>query len=118
LRLCLVLAGLPEPACNVVLGDAEFPIGRVDLAYLHWKVIIEYEGDQHRTDARQWNIDINRQEQFTAAGWTVIRVTAEAMRRPRSVVRRVLGALRAAGLVVRDPRFSAEWVHLFETSAR
>jgi Protein of unknown function (DUF559) len=118
LRLCLVLAGLPQPTCNVVLGDAEFPIGRVDLAYLRWKVIIEYEGDQHRTDRRQWNIDINRQEEFTAVGWTVIRVTAEAMRRPRSVVRRVLAALRAAGLVVSDPRFSAEWVRLFETSAR
>lgn len=31
LRLCLVLAGLPEPRCNVVLGHDGRVIGRVDL---------------------------------------------------------------------------------------
>jgi hypothetical protein len=114
LRLCLVLAGLPEPECNVRVGTAEFPIGRGDLVYLQFKVIIEYEGDQHRTDVRQWNIDIQRQEDFAAAGWNVIRVTAHGMRRPRSVVHRVLGALRKAGFDGPGPSFSAEWCRLFE----
>jgi hypothetical protein len=50
LRLCLVLAGLPTPECNIVIGDGNGPIGRVDLVYVAFKIIIEYEGDQHRTD--------------------------------------------------------------------
>jgi hypothetical protein len=50
LRLCLVLAGLPMPECNLIIGDGQGPIGRVDLVYLMYSVIIEYEGDQHRTD--------------------------------------------------------------------
>ena len=51
LRLCLVLAGLPVPECNLIIGDDQGPIGRVDLVYLAHKLIIEYEGDQHRTTA-------------------------------------------------------------------
>ena len=34
LRLCLVLAGLPMPECNLVIGDDQGPIGRVDLVYM------------------------------------------------------------------------------------
>jgi hypothetical protein len=64
LRLCLVLAGLPMPECNLVIGDDEGPIGRVDLVYVAYKLIIEYEGDQHRTDRNQWNRDIDRHEDF------------------------------------------------------
>ena len=44
-----------HPDCNVVIGDDNGPIGRVDLVYLAFKIIIEYEGDQHRTDRGQWN---------------------------------------------------------------
>ena len=44
LRLCLVLADLPTPECNVVIRDDNGPIGRVDLVYLAFKIIIEYEG--------------------------------------------------------------------------
>ena len=118
LRMCLVLSGLPEPECNLTLGSSEFPIGRVDLVYLEFKVIIEYEGDQHRTDSWQWNVDIGRYEEFTAAGWYVIRVTAPAMLHPRAVVGRVHLALRKAGYRGKDPRFMAEWIRLFESSAR
>jgi hypothetical protein len=68
LRLCLVLAGLPEPRCNVVLGTDERPIGRVDLLLEKFMVIVEYEGDQYRTDPVQWSTDISRGEAFGAAG--------------------------------------------------
>ncbi|SDZ40610.1 Protein of unknown function [Herbiconiux ginsengi] len=46
-----------------------------DLAYPAWKVAIEYEGDHHRTDQRQWRRDIARARALQALGWTVIRVT-------------------------------------------
>src|SRR5438034_908737 len=29
LRLCLVLAGLPMPECNLIIGDDQGPMGRV-----------------------------------------------------------------------------------------
>jgi hypothetical protein len=118
LRMCLVLSGLPEPECNLTLGSNDFPIGRVDLVYEEFKVIIEYEGDHNRTDSWQWNLDIGRYEEFTAAGWCVVRVTAPAMRNPRAVVARVHLALRRAGYRGKEPRFRAEWIRLFESSTR
>jgi hypothetical protein len=95
LRLCLVLAGLPMPECNLIIGDNQGPIGRVDLVYVAYKLIIEYEGDQHRTDRNQWNCDIDRQEDFARDHWTMIRVTSERARWPRQLVRNVYKALRA-----------------------
>lgn len=118
LRLCLVLAGLPEPACNPLIGGPRLPVGRADLVYLQLKVVIEYEGDQHRTDIRQWNRDIERQELLNAEGWIVVRITADRMSRPRSVVVRVLQALREAGYTGPDPVLTPEWLSLFGSTVR
>jgi hypothetical protein len=117
LRLCLVLAGLPEPECNPLIGSTE-AIGRVDLRYRAFRLVLEYEGDQHRTTASQWNRDIERHELLTADAWTLVRITADRMRRPRAVVVRVLQALRSAGYLGPDPTFSSEWCSLFSSSAR
>ena len=118
LRLCLVLAGLPTPECNVVIGDDSGPIGRVDLVYVAFKIIIEYEGDQHRTDRGQWNRDIDRQEDFARDRWTLIRVTSERLRWPRQVVRSVFDALRTAGYEGPEPTFDEAWSNLFERPDR
>jgi hypothetical protein len=118
LRLCLVLAGLPEPVCNPLLGDGRVPIGRFDLVYVQLRVVIEYEGDQHRTSREQWNRDIVRHEQLAAEGWYLVRITAERMNRPRSVVAQVLQALRDAGYDGPDPAFGADWLALFAPTAR
>jgi hypothetical protein len=117
LRLCLVLAGLPAPECNLVMGTHDHPIGRVDLVFKKFGVLVEYEGDQHRTDRWQWNVDIGRYEEFTVDGYLVIRATGAAMRRAREVVCRVDAALRSRGYRGQAPRFSAEWCSLFEPSS-
>lgn len=114
LRLLLVLAGLPEPECNISLGTEHYCIGRVDLVYQRWRVILEYEGDQHFTDRDQWNSDIGRYEEFTGEGWTVIRVTKQRMRYRRLLVTRTYEALRASGYEGPPPTFSPEWLSLFE----
>ena len=114
LRLCLVLAGLPEPECNPTLGTKDYPIGRVDLLLEAYKLILEYEGDQHRTDKRQWNTDIYRAEEFSAEGYRVLRVTADHLRRPRALVLRVHAALVKGGYTGPPPAFSEEWSALFE----
>ncbi len=116
LRLCLVLAGLPTPDCNLVMGTHDHPIGRVDLVFKEFGVLIEYEGDQHRTNRWQWNVDIGRYEEFTADGYLVIRVTGAAMRRARELVCRVDAALRSRGYRGPAPRFAPEWCSLFELS--
>ena len=118
LRLCLVLAGLPELEPNVVLGGADGPVGRFDLVHRELRVALEYEGDQHRTDPVQWNRDILRHEQALAEGWRLVRVTAARAARPRSVVAATLQALRAAGYAGPDPVLTAEWLRLFSASAR
>ena len=114
LRLCLLLAGLPTPDCNLVMGTNDHSIGQVDLVFKEFGVLIEYEGDQHRTDRWQWNVDIGRYEEFTADGYLVIRVTGAAMRRAREVVCRVDAALRSRGYRGPAPRFSQEWCSLLE----
>ena len=114
LRLCLVVAGLPTPECNLIIGDDRGPMGRVDLVYLPYKLIIEYEGDQHRTDRNQWNRDIDRHEDFARDHWTLIRITSERARWPRQVVRAVHKALRTNGYEGPAPRFDELWVSLFE----
>ena len=45
LRLLIVLCGLPEPECNIDLGDEWFFIGRVDLYLRAWNIGVEYEGE-------------------------------------------------------------------------
>ena len=51
-------------------------IAIADAAYPDHRVIVEVEGDQHRTDRDQWNRDIDRQADLVAAGWEVVRLTA------------------------------------------
>ena len=113
LRLCVILSGLPEPTCNPTIQGIRLS-GRVDLLYLGFRVIIEYEGDQHRADRRQWNRDIERVEDFTGAGFVIVRVTAEQARYPRVVVRRIHAAICAGGYTGPDPLFDQRWMELFE----
>ncbi len=91
LRLLLGRAGLPEPEVNPELTDAAGRwLGRADLVYLEWRVIAEYDGDQHRTDTRQYEKDIARFERFVEAGWTVVKVRKTGLfAQPRGTVARV-----------------------------
>lgn len=58
LRMLIVLAGFPEPVVNVIIrhDDGEWKI-RLDLCYPHLKLIIEYDGWQHRLEQKQWSRD-------------------------------------------------------------
>jgi hypothetical protein len=113
LRLCLVLAGLPEPDCNPMIKGVR-GAGRVDLLYEDFRIIIEYEGEQHLTDRKQWHKDIDRQEDFGGVGYLTIRVTKEHACHPRVVVRRVHEALRSRGYCGPEPVFDRRWTELFE----
>ncbi|MCS5715246.1 endonuclease domain-containing protein [Herbiconiux sp. CPCC 205716] len=81
LRLALVRHGLPEPELNVSIEDARgLRIGYGDLVYPEWKVLVEYDGEQHRSDSRQYYRDVERLEALHRAGWHVVRATKETPR--------------------------------------
>ncbi|MCV7198241.1 MULTISPECIES: endonuclease domain-containing protein [Mycobacterium] len=92
LRLLLIDAGLPRPQTQIPVLDADgIPIAYLDLGWEHWLVAVEYDGDQHRVDQRQFRRDIERLEMLQRMGWTVIRVVAE--HRPADILRRVRDAI-------------------------
>ena len=78
LRLLLGRAGLPEPDVNVrTFDEDDLYLGKPDLRWLRARVCTEYEGDEHRTDARRYRSDIDRRERFADAGWRMVRVTED-----------------------------------------
>lgn len=60
-----------------VRDDAGEWIGRFDLVDRRRKIIIEYDGEQHRTNRAQYLKDLKRLERARAAGYRVIRVHKE-----------------------------------------
>lgn len=97
LRLLLIDAGLPRPRTQIpVLGDDGIPVAFLDLGWEESMVAVEYDGDQHRTDRKQYVKDIRRLEMLERMGWAVVRVVAED--RPAAIVRRVRAALAASSV--------------------
>lgn len=92
LRVVLVQAGLPRPHTQIPVYD-EFgtTLAYLDMGWENVKVAVEYDGDQHRSDRRQYSWDVRRSEMLQRLGWIVIRVLAGD--RPAEVVGRVRAAL-------------------------
>ncbi len=97
LRLLLVDSGLPEPACGVAVHDARGRrIGWFDMGWTERRVLVEYDGDQHRTSTQQYEWDIRRFDRAAEAGYRVVRVRAHGLfRDPETTVERVRAALLA-----------------------
>jgi hypothetical protein len=76
LRLDIVGCGLPEPVVNHrIFDDRGRLIAIGDLAYPEYKVLVEYDGEQHREDDAQYARDLERLDDLARAGWRVIRFT-------------------------------------------
>ena len=75
LRLLIVRAGLPEPQLNVDIldGRGDF-VACGDLYYPEQRVLVEYDGDQHRTDTKTYERDQTRLADLRAIGVECIRV--------------------------------------------
>jgi len=93
-RLLLINAGLPKPETQIEFRDVGI---RVDLGWREWRVAVEYDGIQHWTDSSQRSWDIERIAMLEAAGWVVIRVSAEMLKRPHVIIDRVRAALADRG---------------------
>ena len=92
LRVVLIQAGLPRPQTQIAARD-DFgnPFAYLDMGWEDVKVAVEYDGEQHRNDRRQYTWDVRRLESLERHGWIVIRVLAGD--RPAEIVSRVRAAL-------------------------
>jgi hypothetical protein len=75
-----------------------------DLVYPEWRLALEYEGDGHRTDPRQWRHDIWRREALESAGYRVVRVhSGDVLAQPEQFLARLLGVIASRGADERAP---------------
>lgn len=97
LRLAVVAGGLPEPEVDIDVRDpAGEWIGHGDLGYRELRIVMQFEGDVHRTNRRRWRQDIARDESFVAVGWRVLRATGDDIVRPAAFCWRVQQARQQA----------------------
>jgi Protein of unknown function (DUF559) len=113
LRLMIVFARLPEPEPNVPLGSRDEFVGRPDLVFRRYRVIVEYDGFHHFQSRAQRQRDIERREKLEALGWRVIVITADGMHQPCEVVWRIYRALRDRGYGGPPPVFDDMWRNWF-----
>jgi very-short-patch-repair endonuclease len=98
LRMELIRGRLPCPCVQAELCDAGGRlIGRADLYYPDRRLVIEYDGDNHRN---RLAADLQRQNALVNAGYHLLRFTVVDLRAPASVVAQVR---RARAMLPRHP---------------
>lgn len=78
LRLEVLRAGFPEPELNgeILLRNGKRTWG--DLVFRRYGTLLEFDGEQHRTDARQWRRDVDRLNDLVDDGWLTTRVRSDS----------------------------------------
>lgn len=96
LRLLYIDAGLPRPTTQVPIVEGRGRLVRMaDVGWDDFMVVSEYDGDQHRTDRRQYTKDIRALRKARRLGWIVDQVIKED--RPAEIVERAWAALVSRG---------------------
>lgn len=76
-RLDAAAAGLPHPQLDVEIRDRTGRLlGISEFLYPEQRVVVEIEGDHHRTSRRQWERDIEKYRNYATIGIEVVRLTA------------------------------------------
>jgi hypothetical protein len=90
LRTLLVLAGFDPPLVNHAVSGAfgEF-VARTDLILQKERVVLEYQGDHHRTTKGQWRADMTRRSRLEALGWRVMELNADDLKNPVELLARI-----------------------------
>jgi hypothetical protein len=76
-RLAIHDDGLASPTPQVWVGEAGQLLYRVDLAYEHLRIAVEYDGVEHHSDDLDIEHDERRRRWLEAQGWIVIVVRKE-----------------------------------------
>ena len=115
LRMLLVLAGLPEPAVNHKIFHEDGQLRyRFDLSYPALKLLVEYDGRQHREDLDQWDRDTGRKDWFDHNGWMHVPVFSRGIyRRPDETLERVRVALKSRGCTTLPRVLADDWRRYF-----
>jgi hypothetical protein len=96
LRLLYIDAGLPRPTTQVPIYDPDGRLLRTcDMGWEDYKVVAEYDGDQHRTDRPQYVKDMRIIPKIERLGHIVLRVIKED--RPHEIVAAAREALLSRG---------------------
>ncbi|MFS0714551.1 hypothetical protein ABC195_11745 [Microbacterium sp. 2P01SA-2] len=75
LRIALVDAGIPEPHVQVAVRTTA-GIRHADMGWPERRLLLEYQGDEHRSSRRRWLDDLTRVQLFEDAGYRVMLVGA------------------------------------------
>jgi hypothetical protein len=88
--------GLPIPVFQYIVVVNGVFLGKVDFAFVEVKVAVEFDGWQHYLSWEAIDGDNSRTGDLEAAGWLIIRVSANEYRqRPEVVMARILRVLKA-----------------------
>ncbi|MGN6271636.1 MAG: hypothetical protein ACTHMQ_00950 [Protaetiibacter sp.] len=92
-------AGLPEPELDAGIRNGYGRLlGIADGRYRGYRVLIEVEGDHHRTDRPQWARDIEKHAAYAAEGHETVRLTGIQIRQhPEQGVALIRNALIRGG---------------------
>ncbi|WP_375388618.1 DUF559 domain-containing protein [uncultured Amnibacterium sp.] len=99
-RLVLDAARIPEAELNAPIqesGTGRY-LGSPDFVWRAQRIVLEYDGDGHRVDKRQFRRDIIRYDDLVADGWRVLRATGDDLTAEgrKALVRRVARAFPPA----------------------
>lgn len=78
-RVGIETHGLPQGECNARIPEIVFGSGiesTLDIAWVEYRVGVEYDGDHHRTSKTQWARDNEKRSNFQSHGWIIIVATA------------------------------------------
>lgn len=93
-RLMLLDEGFAEPVCNAPVVDPDTGVVyRADVAYPELRIAIEYDGKVEHMTRTQWANDLHKNEVLHRLGWTVLRISAEDLLRPRLFLARLRAAM-------------------------
>jgi hypothetical protein len=95
LRLLFIDAGLPRPTTQIPIVDGRKLVRVLDMGWEDFMVAAEYDGDQHRTNRKQYVKDIRALPKVERLGWIVIRIIRED--RDEDVIERARTALEGRG---------------------
>lgn len=98
MRLRFLRAGLPSMLVNVeILSPGGVFLAQPDFQIPQYRMAMDYEGDHHRTDKKQWRKDLARVPRLQDEGWHHTRISADDLADSSELIDRLRRVLRERG---------------------